>query len=144
MTTTLEEIPHYVLVGRIEELYRHWEDGSIQSEEALKRFCEIMGPVQDKIKLLDQADKQARIYVSEIVEFLGGKVEVNSFGKLEITNPSVTYSYDRKQVDRFVDELREEGHYEIANRLVGCLKPSERAGSLRITRTKEKELESEV
>ena len=136
--TTLLKTTQELLDGRIEQTYLAWQEGAIQSEQTLNDFCEIIGPVQDQIKLLKWTDDRARAYISEVVDYLGGSAEVSGFGELKITNPSVTYYYDKKAVDRLTNELRTEGLGDVAARLDACLKPSEKVGSLRITRSKEK------
>lgn len=138
MTTDLFEITQDLFESKIEEIYRAWCDGVIQSEEAVKQFCQIIGPLQEQQKMTDALDKQVRAHVSEVVEYLGGAAEVAGFGELKITNPSVSYSYDKKLVDKLTNQLRTEGMGDVAARLDACLKPSEKAGSLRITRSKEK------
>lgn len=138
MTTDLFEITQELFEGKIEEIYRAWCDGVIQSEEAVKQFCMIIGPIQDHQKMIEVLDKKARARISEVVDYLGGSAEVAGFGELKITNPSVSYSYDKKLVDKLTNQLRTEGLGDVAARLDACLKPSEKVGSLRITRSKEK------
>jgi hypothetical protein len=123
-------------VPTIETIYQGWLQGDVIHQEALNMLCHFIGQAQGVIEPLENNIKQARSYASEIVEYLGGKAEVAGFGKLEITNPSVTYTYDKKLVDRLTNELRTEGHGDVATRLDACLKASEKAGSLRITREK--------
>lgn len=126
---------------KIEEIYLAWQEGAIQSDEAVKQFCKIIGPLQEQQKMVETIDKQIRIRVGEVLAFLGETIEIKGFGKLEITRPSVSYTYDKKALDQLTNQLRTEGLGNVAARLDGCLKPSERAGTLRITREKPKEKE---
>jgi hypothetical protein len=123
-------------VKKIEEIYQDWQDGNVQSDEALKQFCLLIGPIQDHQKMIEALDKLVRAKTGEVLAFIGETVEIKGFGKLEITRPSVSYSYDRKLLDQLTNQLRTEGLGDVATRLDTCLKPSERAGTLRITREK--------
>jgi hypothetical protein len=118
------------------EAYEQWQGGEIKGEEALKYLCHYLGMVDDQLGGLEKSKEQARAWVSEIVEYLGGKAEVTGFGKCEITNASVTYSYDKKQLDQLCNQLRAEGQGGISTMIEACLKSSSRAGGLRITRAK--------
>jgi predicted RNA binding protein with dsRBD fold (UPF0201 family) len=130
-STTDDDIP---TIGTI---YQGWLQGDLQTQEALNMLCHFIGQSQDVIEPIEINIKLARGYASEMVDWLGGKAEAPGFGKLEITSPSITYSYDKKLLDNLNKQLRTEGLGDVAARLDSCLKPSERAGSLRITRTKE-------
>lgn len=129
--TSHEERNHW-----LDKAYRAWQDGKIRADEALGYFCDLLAPVASELEELEATNKKARAYASEIVEYLGGQAEVDGFGELKITNASVTYSYDKKLVDKLSNELRTEGLGDVAARLDACLKASEKAGSLRITRVK--------
>ena len=118
------------------QAYEQWQAGEIQGDEALKYLCHYLAMVDDQLGPLEKSTEQARVWVSEIVEYLGGKVEVDGFGKCEITSASVTYSYDKKQLDQLCNQLRTEGQGEISTLIEACLKSSMRSGGLRITRAK--------
>jgi hypothetical protein len=122
----------------LEKTYTAWQEGEIQAAEALQCFCQFIGIVQDKIGPLELAEKQARAYASEVVDYLGGSAEVDGFGELKITNPTVSYSYDKKLVDQLTNQLRTEGLGDVAARLDACLKSSSKVGYLKINRVKER------
>jgi hypothetical protein len=130
---TQEDLDHAVKL-----IYTAWyEDGTLSASEALEQICMLaIGPIQDQIKTLKKSEDQARIYISELVNALGGQVTLPGFGELQITSPSISYSYDKKLVTQLSNQLRSEGLGEVAARLDQCMKPSEKAGSLRITREK--------
>jgi hypothetical protein len=135
MINSIDEIPSDFKL-RIEQAYQDFQSGARLASEALDMLCEILAPIEDRIKFLETFDKKARAYASEMVDYLGGSIEVAGFGELKITNPSISYSYDKKSLDRLTNELRTEGLGDVAARMDRCLKPSEKVGSLRITRTK--------
>jgi hypothetical protein len=118
------------------QAYEQWQAGEIQGEEALKYLCHYIAMVEDQLEPLEKSKEKARAWISEVVEYLGGKAEVDGFGKCEITNASVTYSYDKKQLDQLTNQLRAEGQGDISTMIEACLKSSSRSGGLRITRAK--------
>lgn len=123
-------------IPTIHTIYQDWQAGDCTAQKALSILCRFIANVQDTIDPMEVVLKQARVYASELVDYLGGSAEVTGFGELKITNPSVSYSYDKKLVDKLTNQLRTEGMGDVAARLDACLKPSEKAGSLRITRVK--------
>lgn len=122
----------------IHTIYQDWQAGDCTAQKALNVLCRFIANVQDTIDPMEVVLKQARAYASELVDYLGGSAEVSGFGELKITNPSVSYSYDKKLVDQLTNQLRTEGQGDVAARLDACLKPNPKSGSLRITRSKEK------
>ncbi len=76
-----------------------------------------------------------RSYIGELVTTLGNKVDVCGFGRLEVSEPSTTASYDRKKLDSLVMRLTQEGN-PLAIEITQCRTESTRAGTLRITRSK--------
>jgi hypothetical protein len=131
----LKSTSHEERNGWLEKTYQAWQEGEIRADEALTSAT-LLVRLETNSKPLTRLTKKARAYLSEVVNYLGGKAEVDGFGQLQITNPSVTYTYDKKLVDRLTNELRTEGLGDVATRLDACLKASEKAGSLRITREK--------
>jgi hypothetical protein len=121
----------------MEKTYAAWQDGEIRADEALNYFCKFLAQVQDKIGPLELAEKQVRAWASEVVDYLGGQAQVDGFGELKITSPTVSYSYDKKLVDQLTNQLRTEGLGDVASRLDACLKSSSKVGYLKINRVKE-------
>jgi hypothetical protein len=73
-----------------------------------------------------------------IAEMDGQKAIIPGVARLELTAPSVTRSYDTKQVSKLVEDLTRAGEFETAQALIACQKESQRAGSLRITPERKK------
>jgi hypothetical protein len=73
-----------------------------------------------------------------VAEMDGQKAIIPGVARLELTAPSVTRSYDTKQVSKIIENLIAQGAFELAQQLVGCQKESQRAGSLRITPERKK------
>lgn len=68
-----------------------------------------------------------------VAEMDGQKHVIPGVARMELTAPSVSRSYDTKQVSAVIEDLTRAGEFETAQRLIACQKESHRAGSLRIT-----------
>lgn len=115
--------------------YDDWKEGLIGPEAALRTLCVELGETESDLDPLQKEREQLRAHISEIVDRLGGKADVQGFGKLEITSPVKTGRYDTKQLDALVRTLLDE-YPHIARSITACRAESARAGSLRITREK--------
>jgi chromosome segregation ATPase len=116
--------------------YDRWQEGDIQAEEALAQLCQSLDSLEDRLEPLQQQKDTLRTQISEVVEHLGGRAELDWFGSLQITSPTITVSYDREALDALVARLTAEGQASIAQQIAACRKESPRAGSLRIKRLK--------
>lgn len=116
--------------------YEQWQEGEIQGDQALAELCRSLDALDDRLEPLQQQKETLRAQISELVEHLGGKVELDWFGALQITNASVTSQYDREALDALVIRLRSEGQDDLAQRIEGCRKESMRSGGLRIKRAR--------
>jgi hypothetical protein len=118
-------------------VYDDWKAGDIGPFEALRSIANDLGEVESDLDPLQKEREQLRAQASELVDAIGGRVEVPGFGKLEITPASKTTSYDRKKLDSLVMELVQAGYADIASSITECRTESARAGTLRITREKQ-------
>src|SRR5262245_43897416 len=105
-------------------------DDLIRSE--LQSLLDELRPIDDAIALLQAQRTSPRDQISERVDRLGGRAVLPGYGHLEITAPSVTVSYDRRQVEALIIELTTTAPV-IAARIAACRKESPRTGGLRIT-----------
>jgi hypothetical protein len=119
------------------DVFTHWKEGDIDPHAALRALCNQLGEVQSDLDGLQEEREHLRGQISEIVNSIGGTVEVAGFGELRITEPVKTASYDRKSLDDLVRWLLEHDQPGIAQRITGCRKESARAGSLQIRRSKD-------
>lgn len=117
--------------------YLEWQGGNITDREALNVLCVAIAATDDQIKPLAERAKVLRELIGNVVAHGGDPVEIPGFGRLEITNPVVTPSYDRKKLDSLIIELAGE-YSDVAARIAQCRTESMRSGSLRITREKQK------
>lgn len=117
------------------DVFEHWKEGDIGPHAALRALCSQLGEVQSDLDGLQEEREHLRGQISEIVNSIGGKVEVAGFGELRITEPVKTASYDRKQIDELVMRLVQAGHADVAEAITACRKESARAGSLQIRRS---------
>lgn len=118
----------------MESIYKQWQNGEISDKEALDALVEALNRVQDKIVPLQETEKILRVYLSEVVERLGGRTEVEGFGLLQITSASLNARYDRKGLDELVGRLRYEGHADLADEIASYRQESSKAGGLVIRR----------
>ena len=115
--------------------FDRWNHGEMSAEEALLKLCQQINRVQDSLGPLEEQQKYIRLEMSLLVEkAFNGRARVDGFGELRITEPVLTVSYDRKELDELVMQLVGEGQPELARRIQSCRRESSRAGSLRIDR----------
>lgn len=119
-------------------IYEQWRDGDISDEQAARALALELGEVESELAPLNAQRETLRNELSHIVGKLGGKHAIPGFGELVNTAPSVTTSYDAKRVSDLIVALVAEGQSAWAERLAACQKQSSRAGSLRITREKQR------
>ena len=121
------------LLSLLLPVYQEWQDGRLATEQVLDQFCQHSARLKEQIEPLEAAQRQIRGWLTQIVESLGGKVEVVGFGQLQLTQPTLVINYDRKQLDQLVHQLVAQGQAEIAQAVERCRHQSTRAGGLRIT-----------
>lgn len=124
---------------QIATTYQQWKENQIGSADALSRLVGQLDSIDDQLDPLEEHKKVLRAQISEIVEDLGGKVELPGYGALHNMSPSVTASYNREKLDGLVARLVAT-HPEIAQQISACRTESVRAGSLRITKAKSNHL----
>jgi hypothetical protein len=78
--------------------------------------------------------ERVRGELSLVIEELGGKVTIEEFGRLEVSNASFVVTYDPKQIEAVILKLIDLGQYHIADAIRSCKKESARPGALRVMR----------
>ena len=111
-------------------IFEQWQDGDVTDIPALRALLSDLREVESEIAPLEQQKSLLREQIGMIVARVGNQ-ELPGLGRVSITNPSVTVSYDTKKVNELALQLTA-SHPEIAALLVAARKTSERAGSLRI------------
>lgn len=96
---------------------------------------EVNDEIDERTKERDRIRHELSILVAEMD---GQKVIIPGVARMELTAPSVSKSYDTKQVSALVEDLTRAGEFETAQRLIACQKESHRAGTLRITADRKK------
>jgi hypothetical protein len=119
-------------------VFEQWQAGDISPYQALYALTSDLAEVESELEPLQQQREELRNAISHIVGTIGDKAEISGFGRLEITAATKSVSYDRKAVQAVINDLLALGETEIAQRLVLCQRETSRAGSLRITRVKER------
>jgi regulator of replication initiation timing len=104
----------------------------MHTSERLQTLCQELGQIEAEIAPLQQERERLRSELSLLVEELGGKVTVEGFGRLEVSNASFVVSYDRKQIEAVILKLIDLGQYHVADAIRSCKKESARPGTLRI------------
>lgn len=102
----------------------------------LKSLCNDLISVEAQISELETQRESLRARISELVEQMGGKIQLRGFGTLQISNPSVIVSYDRKGIEQLVQQLAEAGNFALVDAIQTSRKESMRSGGLRIMREK--------
>ncbi|MFD3162712.1 hypothetical protein [Herpetosiphon sp. NSE202] len=102
----------------------------------LKSLCNDLVAVEDQLSELEAQREAIRARLSELVDQLGGKIQLRGFGTLQISNPSVVVSYDRKGIEQLVQELEAAGNFALVDVIQTSRKESMRSGGLRILREK--------
>jgi len=118
-----------------QNIYAAWLDGDVTAMEALRSLCSDYEEIEQSYKDYEGLRNQTRDQMSNVVEKIGGKVEVKGFGVLTVTQASITEGYDKKLIRDLIMDLVTD-YPDIAARLAGCATKSMRAGGLRIEREK--------
>lgn len=116
-------------------IFDDWRDGTISDVEALHAIASDLGEIESQIAPLEAERQTLRDQLSQIVSRLGGRASVSGFGKIELTAPTLTRSYDKKRLDQLIIDLATDAP-ELAQLIAACRTEAPRAGSLRITREK--------
>lgn len=123
----------------IDTIYERWAAGLAGPAETLRALCADLAWVDAALNPLEQRKQAIRNSISEIINTLDNqRTDLAGFGRLEMTAPVLTTSYDKQHLDRLIIELTEAGEHTIAQRVAGCRKESARADGLRITREKQR------
>lgn len=111
-------------------VFEQWEAGDLTDIPALRSLWSDLREVESEIAPLEQQKATLREQIGLIVARIGTQ-EIPGLGRVSITSPSVSVSYDTKKVNELALSLTAT-HPEIAAQLVAARKTSERSGSLRI------------
>lgn len=118
-------------------VFEQWQEGEVSAEATIETLCQELVSIEDRLEPLEQTRKAVRANLSEVVErAYSGKVTVEGFGQLKITEPSQTVTYPREKIEKLILQLIKEGHAEIAERITQCSTTKFTSGSLRIDRLK--------
>lgn len=119
------------------DAYKQWmEDGTISTEATLQALCADLGEVESEIEPLKQERDELRKQIERVLVTCDGyKMRVAGFGTVEITDPTITKTYDRAALDELLVALAPE-YPDIAAAIKACRKETGRVGSLRITKAK--------
>jgi hypothetical protein len=102
--------------------------------DRLHGLCEALNAVEAQIAPLQGERDRIRADLSVLITNMGGKVKLDGFGRLDVSQASIHVSYDRKQIEHVILKLVDAGQYYIADALRSCKKESVRPGVLRIMR----------
>ena len=118
-------------------IFEQWQAGELSDQEALEQLCTSLNSLEDRLEPIEATHQMVRSQISEVVERQGGNVELAGFGKLVITSPTITTSYDARALDALVARLLKSGQADIAAEITDCRRESSRSGGLRITRPRQ-------
>jgi hypothetical protein len=95
-----------------------------------------LGEIDSEVKAIEFSRDEKRERIAQIVQELGGKVEVAGIGTAMVTPDSETHSYDTKALDILINIMVEDGELHTVKRILSCKKTTKRKGSLRVTMAK--------
>jgi nicotinic acid phosphoribosyltransferase len=95
-----------------------------------------LGEIDSEVKAIEFSRDEKRERIAQIVQELGGKVEVMGVGTAMVTPDSETHSYDTKALDILINIMVEDGELHTVKRILSCKKTTKRKGSLRVTMAK--------
>jgi hypothetical protein len=104
------------------------------STDRLHVLCAELNAIEGQIAPLQAERDRIRADLSVLIADIGGKVKLDGFGRLDVSQASIHVSYDRKQIENVILKLVDTGQYHIADALRCCKKESARPGTLRIMR----------
>lgn len=117
-------------------VFDEWEAGDLTDAHALRALCSDMAEVESQIAPLEAERARLKAQISLVLARAGGRAELAGFGKLTITAPSVTKSYDTRRLDDLLVRLLADGYGPIVEQIAQCRRESQRSGGLRIEREK--------
>lgn len=118
--------------------FDQWEAGGLSDEQALRALCSDLAELESDLAPLDAERADLRNQLSHVAARFSSPQVVPGFGRVELTAASVVTSYDKKALDELIILLNRDGDGRIAAQIAQCRTTSERAGSLRITREKQR------
>lgn len=118
--------------------YSEYQAGDITPEQTLRALCSDLAEVESQIAPLEAERGRLKDRISLVLARAGGRAELAGFGKLTITAPSVTKSYDARRLDDLLVRLLADGYGPIVEQIAQCRRESQRSGGLRIEREREK------
>jgi hypothetical protein len=115
-------------------IFEEWQDGTATDIAALRALWSDLNELESDLAPMEAERARVREQISVIVAH-SGPVVLPGFGKALITNASVSFSYDTKQLDSLMADLVQT-HPDIAAQIASARKQSQRTGGLRIEREK--------
>lgn len=117
-------------------LFEQWLEGEAPAEKLLGTLCQQFAYLDDIAKQIDERHKILREQFAQVVAFLGGNIEIPQFGKLNISEPQLSISFDRKGLEKLMADLETSGNTEMAQAIAAYRTESLREGGLRISRNR--------
>jgi hypothetical protein len=116
-----------------QNIFAAWLDGDVSDMEALRSLCADYEEIESSYKDFERIKAATRDQIARVMVKLGDKVEVNGFGTVLMTAPSIVSGYDKAKIKALIEEWS--GDFpEFAEALAACETKSSRAGGLRIER----------
>jgi hypothetical protein len=115
----------------MDSIYQDWTAGRLSDQEAIVALYPIVTAADAAYKQAEAERAAIRARLGYVVAHAGGRAQAPGLGRLLITAPAVTPSYDHRQLDALVIELTQT-HPEIAQRIAALRRETIRAGTLRL------------
>ena len=105
--------------------------------EELQDWLGTLLEIDNEIEALEFNKKIVKGNIQKIVEGLPDqRCEIPGMGTVQMTKPSVTASYESKQLDALTAQLLQNGEMRTAQAIADCRKESQRASHLMFRKQK--------
>ena len=121
------------------EIFAAWQARELSDDAALRGLIRDLQEEEAEQAAVAGRIAAIRERISHVVAAMGNKAVVPGFGTLIIRAPAKTQRWDHAALVELVQSLRETGHSEIADEILGCKKVSFQPGGLVISPEKKKE-----
>jgi hypothetical protein len=122
MTTTLDPYTAYL-------------DGDLSPREAAGPLTARLRTIVAHREALEVLERELRAQLSVLVAAHGEPLTLDGW-HYELTSAALTTSYGREDIERYAQQLIDEGYGPLAERLKALQRHSARAGGLRVTKEK--------
>ena len=108
-------------------------------EFTIYHLTQQLGEIESQMAPLQAEREYVRSQLLPLVQQAGGTIRIPGYARMEVIKASISVTYDRKEVERFILHLVDIGALHLADALRGCKRESHRPTILRVLRELPKE-----